>query len=181
MTVGQGPAGGTTGASGRDEAVPPMVALALRAALAQMVVMVATVVATYLLRDTLSDAWLTARAASTNQTIEAVRESSVEPPSFVPVVAWLVVTYVLLALVLVALVRVGARWALYTLSVLVVVSGLVQIVLGTTPGVPTVLMLLTAVAVALHGLTVLLLWHPANAGYFRTAHNGHWADVVGSD
>lgn len=182
MTVGHGTTGATeTGGAARHDAVPPMVGLALRAALVQMALMVVTVGATYLLEDTLRSAWLTARAASTGQTIDAVRESSVEPPSFFPVVLTLVVTYVMLALVLVAMVRVGARWAHYSLTVLVVVTALVQLVLGTTGGVPVVLMLLAAACVALHGLTVLLLWHPANKSYFRTAHNGHWAVAVGDE
>lgn len=164
-----------------DVEVPPMVGLALRAALAQMVVMAFATVATYFLRDTLEDAWLTSRALSTGQTIDAVRESSVEAPHFFPVALTMFVTYVLLALVLVVMVRVGARWALYSLTALVVMSGLMQIVVGTTPGAPTLIMLLTAASVALHGLTVLLLWHPANAGFFRNAHSGHWAKVVGDD
>lgn len=161
--------------------VPPMVSLALRAALAQIVVMGLATVATYFLRDTLRDAWLTARAVSTGQTLDAVRESAVEAPHFFPVALTMFVTYVGLALVLIVMVRVGARWALYSLTALVVLSGLQQVVVGTTPGAPTLIMLLTAASVALHGLTVLLLWHPANAGYFRNAHNGHWAKVIGDD
>ncbi|HEY1134437.1 MAG TPA: hypothetical protein VGE77_07650 [Nocardioides sp.] len=161
--------------------VPPMVGLALRAALAQMVVMTVATVATYFLQDTLRDASITAHAASTGQTIAAVRESSFAPFGFFRVALTMFVTYVPLALVLVAMVRVGARWALYTLTALVGMSAVIQLVLGTTPGAPVLLMLLSAVAVAMHGLTLLLLWHPANRRYFQNAHNGHWARVIDAD
>ncbi|MDT9594491.1 hypothetical protein RDV89_15510 [Nocardioides zeae] len=170
-------ASGTPGAT----RVPPMVSLALRAASAQMVVMAVATVATYLLQDALRDAWLFDRAVATNQSVDAVRESPMQAPGFFPVALTLFVTYVLLALVLVAMVRVGARWALYSLTALVVMSAVLQLVLGTTAGAPVVIMLLAAASVALHGLTVLLLWHPANARFFRNAHNGHWARVVDAD
>jgi hypothetical protein len=161
--------------------VPPMVGLALRAALAQMLVMTVATVVTYFLQDTLRDASITAHAAATGQTIAAVRESSFAPFGFFRVALTMLATYVPLALVLVAMVRVGARWALYTLTALVGMSAVVQLVLGTTPGTPVLLMLLAAVSVALHGLTLLLLWHPANRRYFQNAHSGHWARVVDED
>ncbi|MDF9717802.1 hypothetical protein INN71_05705 [Nocardioides sp. ChNu-153] len=173
---------GTTATQPRgDLPVPPTVTLALRAALAQMVVMAVATAVTYFLQDALRDAWITARAASTQQTVAAVTESAVEPPAFFPVALSLFVTFVLLALVLVAMLRAGARWALYSMTVVVAVSALVQLVVGTAPGVPLVIMVLAAASVALHGLTLLLLWHPAHAGYFRSAHNGHWARVVDED
>lgn len=172
---------GTTVGGHATPTPPPTVVLALRVALAQMIVMAVITAGTYLMEDRLRDAWASARAADLGVTVAAVAESSVVPPSFFPVALTLFVTYVMLALVLLAMVRAGARWARFSMTAVVGAYGLLQLVIGTGPGVPAVLMVLAAVSVALHGLTLVLLWHPAHRGYFRTAHNGHWAVVADGD
>lgn len=182
MTIEQESTGSV---AARDEVAfattPPTVVLALRVALVQMLVMAVITGGTYFMEDRLQDAWRTARAADLGVTVAAVSESSAVAPTFFLPALTMFVTYVMLALVLVAMVRAGARWARFSMTIVVGAYALLQLVIGTGPGVPAPLMVLAAVSVALHGLTLVLLWHPAHRGFFRTAHNGHWARVAEID
>lgn len=87
-------------------------------------------------------------------------DSAIQPPSFVPVVVVLYVTFASLMLVLLALLRSGQNWARHCLAGLVVFLAVGTLATLRT-GPPPLFVGFAALSLVLDAVTVFLLWHPA--------------------
>lgn len=128
---------------------PTVVAYALRVQWALVAVTAIAVVATVLLRDTLLESWALSRGG-----LDAVEQSGIATPAFVPVTLVSFIVYASLAWVIAVLFREGHRWARWSLFLLA--AGflfVVYVIYRTDP--PAALLVVGAIAAA---LDVALIW-----------------------
>jgi len=129
-----------------------------------------TALLTVFLRDDLVRSWAeghrTARAIVRDGGLDALEQSSITPPAFVPVAIVLFVVFAALAWVLVVFIRAGHEWARLTLAGAVV---LMAIATGggmrTSP--PTVFLVLSWMSIVLEAVLLFFLAHRDTTAYIR--------------
>ena len=115
------------------------------------------------LRDDLLQLWADSRGG-----LDAVEQSSIPPPAFVPVAVVSFIVYALLVWVLASLFGKGHRWARYALGATAVAFVFSMLVIYRAEP-PALLLGLGAVAVVLNGVLVWLLAHRDTAEFIRGA------------
>lgn len=115
------------------------------------------------LRDDLLQLWADSRGG-----LDAVEQSSIPPPAFVPVAVVSFIVYALLVWVLASLFGKGHRWARYALGATAVAFVFSMLVIYRAEP-PAMLLGLGAVAVVLNGVLVWLLAHRDTAEFIRGA------------
>ncbi len=152
---------------------PASVGNAMRCLAALFVLMGIGTLLTILLEDDLIEAWAegnpAAREILREGGVDALKDSSISLPAFVPVV---VVMYVVL-LVLVAVLRVffreGYEWARVSLAVFGVLVGLTTGLIAFRENPPTVFFILCVVTLVVDLVFVGLLFHPDTTEFIRGA------------
>jgi len=115
------------------------------------------------LRDDLVRAW-----AETQGGLDAVRQSQLPPPAFVPVAVVSFVVYALLVWVIASLFGKGHRWARYALGATSVSFVFAMLVIYRADP-PAAMLVMAAVGVALNGLLLWLLASRDTAEFIRGA------------
>jgi len=116
-----------------------------------------------MLRDDLVRAW-----AETQGGLDAVRQSQLEPPAFVPVAVVSFIVYALLVWVIASLFGKGHRWARYALGATAVAFVFVMLVIYRADP-PGSLAALGAVGVVLNGVLLWLLASRDTSDFIRGA------------
>lgn len=116
-----------------------------------------------LLRDDLVRAW-----AETQGGLDAVRQSQLPSPAFVPVAVVSFIVYALLVWVIASLFGKGHGWARYALGATAVSSVFVMLVIYRADP-PGPLLVFGAVAVVLNGVLLWFLAHRDTAEFIRGA------------
>jgi hypothetical protein len=149
---------------------PESVTRATQALTALVTLSGVTALLTAFLRDDLVLSWAeghrTARAIVRDGGLDALEQSSITPPAFVPVAIVLFVVFAALAWVLVVFIRAGHEWARLTLAGCVV---LMAIATGggmrTSP--PTVFLVLSWMSIVLEAVLLYFLAHRDTTAYIR--------------
>jgi hypothetical protein len=151
---------------------PGSVTNAIRALVGLVVLSGVTALLTIVFRDDLVRSWAdgndAAREILEQGGLDALNESSLHVPAFVPVAIVLFIVFAALVGVLLMFFRDGHDWARLSLGVLVVCAGLASASsLRTDP--PTVFLVVSALSIVLDLVLLVLLWHPDTSAYLRGA------------
>jgi hypothetical protein len=151
---------------------PGSVTNATRALVGLVALSGVTALLTIVFRDDLVRSWAdgndAAREILEQGGLDALDESSLHVPAFVPVAIVLFIVFAGLVGVLLMFFRDGHEWARLSLSVLVLFTALASLSsLRTDP--PTVFLVVSAVSIALDLALLVLLWHRDTSAYLRGA------------
>lgn len=142
---------------------PGAVSGAVRVQMALVVVAGLATVLVAVLRDDLTRIWAESRGG-----LDAVEQSQIPPPAFVPVAVVSFIVYALLVWVLAVLFGKGHGWARYALAATAVSAMFSMLVIyRASPPVPLVVM--GAVAIVLNGALLWLLASRDTAEFIRGA------------
>lgn len=135
-----------------------------------VVLLAVTALLTWLQRDDLVLAWAetseSASAVVAEGGLEALEESSIAVPAFVPVALASLVVFGLLAAVLGGFLRDGVGWSRGWLTALAGFGAAVS-VLSLAEGAPALFVVLAVLAVVVDVALVAVLWHPATTRHLR--------------
>jgi hypothetical protein len=150
--------------STRSPALPRSVKVAIRAVWGLVGVLALVVVLLVVFRDDVIGAWASghegARELFDRGGREELERGGFAPPSFVPVVATMVVVAAMLVWVLATVLRQGHRWGQLGLLALVLGSAYASVSLGLVLAPPPVFVVVTVASLLVEGLAVVCLWHP---------------------
>lgn len=129
-----------------------------------------TAVLAVFLRDDLIRSWAeghrTAREIVRQGGVEALEQSTINPPAFVPVAVVLFVVFAALAWVLIIFIRAGHEWARLTLA-----GSLVLMAIATGGGMrtspPTIFVVMAWLSIALEAVLLYFLAHRDTTAYIR--------------
>ena len=153
---------------------PGSVVNAMRCLGALMVLMAIGTVLTWVLEDELVESWAEgnpgAREILREGGIEALKESSISPPAFVPVVVVMFIVLLSLVAVLRVFFREGYEWARLALAGVGLSVGLAAGLIAFRENPPTVFVVLCVVTLVVDVAFLVLLFHRDTTAFVR----GSW-------
>jgi hypothetical protein len=149
---------------------PPSVRRAIWLLRAVMVWLGLTALFTYLFLDELIETWAegneTARAILRERGLQALKDSSINIPKFVPVAVVMFVVFAALTGVLVVFLRSGHGWARNAITAMVLFMGFATLA-GLDRDLPPLFVGLSVIALVLSLALLVLLWHKDTSAYLR--------------
>lgn len=145
---------------------PASVTRAIRMLLGLVALAGVTALLSILLRDDLLRSW----------TVGQPVDSSIKPPSFVPVAIVLFVVFAGLSLVLVPFFSSGHNWARFSIAAMVVFV-VVSTLAGMRTDPPTVFLIISVVSFLVDAALMFYLWHRDTNAYLRGSSHGSHVDA----